>query len=275
LMTGSRLNELFDGDARLRQAHMPTSGTANRALLVTAANGDPGYGIVPITAGGTGATTAAAARASLDAAQTAHYHDGIREPNWAFSVVTQMLGSQQRLNPNNDGQVYIGGQSNRFLGISLVNNPTVSSDAREKRDIEDIRDALRLIMELRPKQFERTAGGRDGTKSYGFIAQDVYRILSEMGIRKNTVCLRESIVEGVSDDEATESQARYSIAYGELIAPLVAVVQNQQQRIEALEKKLKAFVSGDAAKVQGDRKALAAPTGAKRLYHVDINDAVV
>lgn len=92
---------------------------------------------------------------------------------------------------------------------------TQSSDERLKRDIEDIDP--HIAMRIRPVQFRFR--GNDELLRFGFIAQEVQEVLPD----------------AVAEDDS----GLLSLNYQELIAPLYALVQEQEKRIETLEKQLK------------------------------------
>lgn len=125
---------------------------------------------------------------------------------------------------------------------------TVTSDRREKSGISALgSEAVEFIKALRPVQFtvkngrqlvteaddngepitvETTPGTR---RHWGLIAQEVKEALSTAGYEDAAVwCLADK------DDP----DSKQSLRYEELIAPMIKVIQNQQERIEALERKV-------------------------------------
>lgn len=98
-----------------------------------------------------------------------------------------------------------------------------SSDKRKKKNIKQLvaDKAKAFIMALKPKEF-KFKEGTSGRKHHGFIAQEVNDAMYEdWGLY-------------VEDKEADFIGLRYD----EIIADLVAVVQDQEKRIEALERTL-------------------------------------
>ena len=87
----------------------------------------------------------------------------------------------------------------------------------EKRDIAPIEDAGALIMGLRPRQYRLRSEGKDGKRHTGFIAQHVLKLAPDWAAADG------------------EDKDNLGLMYGEILAPLVQVVQDQQKRIEALE----------------------------------------
>ena len=114
----------------------------------------------------------------------------------------------------------------RWTRLYCVQSPDVSSDARLKKDIEDLDGSL--IYKLRPRKFRMRDG--DGKLRFGLIAQEVKQALDELGI------------EG-ADLYGDENPDSLSLVYEELIAPLIAAVQEQKARNDALEARLDALES--------------------------------
>ena len=97
------------------------------------------------------------------------------------------------------------------------------SDKRKKKNIKQlvVDKAKAFIMALKPKEF-KFKEGTSGRKHHGFIAQEVKEAMTEdWGLY-------------VEDTEKDFIGLRYD----EIIADLVAVVQDQEKRIEALERTL-------------------------------------
>lgn len=86
---------------------------------------------------------------------------------------------------------------------------------------------------------------KDGTgrTHMGLIAQDVAEAA------KNTVgdiaACKAAVIDGDEekyfDAKATDDELMWSLNYSELIAPLLAVVQDQEKRIQTLERRLEEY----------------------------------
>lgn len=139
-----------------------------------------------------------------------------------------------------------------FDNAYLKNAATVTSDERLKTSVEDVDGdkALALLKALRPVTFtmqvgktEVVAADEDGNptdirtvpgarRHAGLIAQEVRAALESTG-------------ENPSDNglwclaDPTDPNSKQMLRYEELIAPMLKVIQMQQERIEALEAKLK------------------------------------
>ena len=122
------------------------------------------------------------------------------------------------------------------------------SDIRMKKDVGSLNYAEQLILSLKPKQFRfkeefeppeevlpskanaeiptsRTSNRQQ--LHYGFIAQDVEKIVDELGINRPAFL-----------KEPDQDNEYYGINYTELIAPMIDVIQKQQKRIDDIERLL-------------------------------------
>ena len=74
-----------------------------------------------------------------------------------------------------DNKVVIG--DNNIDGCHVKVDWTVSSDQRDKTDIQDITTGLDFVKQLKPKSFwfkkDRDSDVKHGDKKYGFLAQDI------------------------------------------------------------------------------------------------------
>lgn len=152
--------------------------------------------------------------------------------------------------PAIDNQMDLGSVNHRFKDLFLVNQPTVSSDKRNKENVEviDAGTAEAFINALEPVSFtlkaadsvvteadeegnvQSTRGVEGKRKHMGFLAQDVKTALDESGVGDCGLwCL--------SDKDDPESMQ--GLRYDELIAPMLAVIKSQQARIKQIEEKLK------------------------------------
>ena len=102
-----------------------------------------------------------------------------------------------------------------------------TSDRSQKQDIQECSSGLDFVCATKPVEYRWKEGG-DGKKHWGFIAQDVEAILPE----------------GYGAVGAFESKGQQgsvhtkSLAYTELIAPMAKAIQELQQQVQELQKKL-------------------------------------
>jgi trimeric autotransporter adhesin len=118
-----------------------------------------------------------------------------------------------------------------------VTSITALSDRRQKKDIAALDPALGLgfIEKLQPVSYRFKDG--DETQRYGFIAQDLEQALPE--------ALRDAVEKSQPEhglaliERQNDAQRTYRVAYGELTAPMVKAIQEQQQEIAELRRALK------------------------------------
>lgn len=98
-----------------------------------------------------------------------------------------------------------------------------ASDERLKQNINNIDDDFvkRLVLGISPKQFEFK--DHPDTLQFGVIAQDIKAIEEECGIRENNRLFY------VRDDGS------YAVEYRQLIAPIIRMIQIQQEEINKLK----------------------------------------
>lgn len=123
-------------------------------------------GTLDVGSGGTGATTAAAARTNLGAAASAHSH--------AISDVSNLQSSL-------DAKANLSGAT--FTGGVTATSFTVSSDRRLKSDIMDLVDNDFVIERLRPVSYTLNSTEKS---TYGFIAQEVEELIPEAVVDNGT-----------------------------------------------------------------------------------------
>jgi len=114
---------------------------------------------------------------------------------------------------------------------------TTPSDRRLKKDIRalDADLGLDFIEKLKPVSYRFNNG--DETERYGFIAQDLEQALPASlhdTIEKSEPEHGLALIERQNDKDRT-----YRISYGELFAPIVKSIQEQQQEIADLRRALK------------------------------------
>jgi len=138
------------------------------------------------------------------------------------------------LNPNGNNAKNIGDTSNR-VSVLYTSNAVNVSDQTLKTEIEDCDLGLDFINTLKPKSYKNLQDvgvalqeGHDdyNRKHYGLIAQDL-----------KDGSLSDSVY-GTKDGE-------YSLAYNDLIAPLIKAMQEQQEQIESLQQEIEALKNGN------------------------------
>ncbi|MBI3221120.1 MAG: tail fiber domain-containing protein, partial [Bacteroidetes bacterium] len=100
---------------------------------------------------------------------------------------------------------------------------TAASDRRFKKDIQPIEEGVEFIKKLKPVSYQLKLDAT-GKTNWGFIAQDIEALIGT-----------QNAVLTVGGDSARSLGLRYT----DFVAPLVRAVQEQQNRIEILEAKIK------------------------------------
>ena len=148
---------------------------------------------------------------------------------------------------------YSIGSAIRPLNDLFIHNPvTVTSDRREKTGVSTLgSEALSFIKALRPVGYRLVEGrgaverlnpeddspadpipSEPGSRNHwGLIAQEVQEALVSAGYDPSDCavwCLADK----------NDPDSKQALRYEELIAPMIKVIQNQQERIEALERRV-------------------------------------
>ena len=169
------------------------------------------------------------------------FNGGINSPyDNVFSGGIQFLNSMiaRQITPNSTGTYSIGTTGKKFLNgyftgnlycdqlicnSGLVNGVPITSDIRLKENIKLLEDdwGIEFIRKLQPKEYKYKTGIRT---HLGFVANDIYDILKTD---------QYSIWSTLKDEIKTQCIQPF-----EFIAPIVKSVQNLDNRIDALEKKV-------------------------------------
>ena len=166
-----------------------------------------------------------------------------------------------------DGNINLGASNHRFATVYAVTGTINTSDKNTKNTIVDVdpEQAEKLIMGLKPSTFKFN-DGTSGRTHWGLISQDIEELLPQIGMSDldfagfikspKTEEYYEDISETVTDEETgeektvtrkelktrtTEGKYVYALRYSEFIAPLISVVQKQQNQIQDLEQRLSAL----------------------------------
>ena len=138
---------------------------------------------------------------------------GTTSPSTAFQV-------NGEISPTSDATYNFGDSSLRFLNVYAQNGTIQTSDAREKKDIQNSDLGLDFINRLRPVSFYwRT--GVDGKMHYGLIAQDTAQAIIESKSAAAQTDHANSDVIASLDKKAN----RWGLRYTELISPMIKAIQ--------------------------------------------------
>lgn len=143
-----------------------------------------------------------------------------------------------------NGQFTLGSDNHKWGQIYSSNSVISTSDRKEKNTINTLDDDLtkKFIMSLNPVSYKYNNGTSDRLH-YGLISQDVENSLNQLNIptkdfagfikspktNTNYDTMEETIIEG---------EYNYGLRYEEFIAPLIKLVQIQENRIKKLENEI-------------------------------------
>jgi hypothetical protein len=126
-------------------------------------------------------------------------------------------------------EITLGGPLTGALRCA-VTTITSLSDARDKKDITDLRVGLDFVKSLRPVEFvwdDRREEGRHDVADFGFIAQDLKAAQEDIDMADTLKLVYESNPE------------RLEASYGKLVPVLVQAIKDLAAKVETLENKKK------------------------------------
>jgi hypothetical protein len=125
------------------------------------------------------------------------------------------------------GEITLGNTGITALRCA-VTSITSLSDARDKKDITELRAGLDFVKGLRPVEFvwdDRDEDGKHGVSDFGFIAQELKSAQEDANLADVLKLVYESNPE------------KLEASYGKLVPILVKAVQELAAKVEQLEKK--------------------------------------
>lgn len=141
------------------------------------------------------------------------------------------------LRPMENGGAYLGTTSMRW-NTGFFTNTITQSDLKDKENIREISGAKGFIMALQPIAYTLKDG--DGGRIHmGFGAQQVAQAAAEHGMGDLALYQASRIEkdgrEAYYSPETPDKDLRWGLNYHEFLAPLIALVQEQETRIQQLE----------------------------------------
>lgn len=146
-----------------------------------------------------------------------HYNNTMGGETW----LKIFLGAQNVRISGNGGYVVFYGDT--FEDI-YVKNVFTNSDARAKRNIRTLGNALRLVRQLRPKTYDWASpsavnAGKSSQHEYGFLAQDLEAVIPEA--------------------VASDAEGNKLVNYNTIIPVLAGAIQELESRVETLEARIR------------------------------------
>jgi len=123
----------------------------------------------------------------------------------------------------------LGHFNNRWNEVWAADGTINTSDARDKRNIEDLEYGLAEVLDLRPVRFQ-WKGEKTGEEKLGLLAQDLLKVLPEVVKSHDWVQVEED-----SEELKKVALERYGVFYSDLIPVLIRAIQEQQEEIEELK----------------------------------------
>lgn len=146
-----------------------------------------------------------------------------------------------------NGAAYLGSGNYRWHSVYCADGAFNGSDRKIKNHIKYLEGDSELenfIYSLKPVMYTLKSG--EGKRRHmGLYAQDVsetaHKTIGDIAAYQATVVEQGEdgqIVDGYFDESIDDEQLSWSLNYSEFIAPMIAVIQKQNKRIEALEQQL-------------------------------------
>ena len=137
------------------------------------------------------------------------------------------LGS---LTPTSDNSFDLGTAAFRYDNVYATSGVVNTSDRRDKENIATLNYGLAEILQLNPVSFSWKGKEKEG-KKLGLIAQDLLKVLPEVVKGKSWV--------QQEDGQTKEANLeRLGVYYSDIIPVLIKAVQEQNETIEELQKKV-------------------------------------
>ncbi len=130
--------------------------------------------------------------------------------------------------PATDNTITCGQAALRWTNVFATSGVVNTSDAREKMNVRAIDRGLNDVLRLRPVRFQWKDRPEEGDK-LGLIAQELQQVLPETVVDETWKVNEDGTREKVPAE-------RLGVYYSDLIPVLIRAIQEQQQRIEALER---------------------------------------
>ena len=144
------------------------------------------------------------------------------------------------LEPYDDNLTDLGTSIYRFKNVFAGNGTIQTSDARMKKNITPIKYGLSTVMKLRPVSYEWKNPKDESGTQIGFIAQEVEHVFPEAVVHSQIS--QQQIDNAKSAGKPIPAITDpYGMRYAELIPLLTKAIQEQQEKIEQLEKEIKSL----------------------------------
>ncbi len=143
--------------------------------------------------------------------------------------------------PSENNCINLGGSSYKWKDIYAVTGTIQTSDRNAKNSIEALEEDVisKFILGLKPVKYKLNESDSN-RYHWGLISQDIEETMKELGMDSKDfagfIKSPKSILNEDGTKEIVENEYTYSLRYDEFIAPMIKLIQSQQNRIEKLEK---------------------------------------
>ena len=188
----------------------------------------------------------------------------LKVPQVNFSPAGAFIGSGNKASPTvlivgtlrctnaNSGDYDLGAGGAKWNNIYANNGTIITSDENEKNTIEslDKEKATEFIKGVNPVSYKLN-DGTSGRTHWGMISQDIEKLMNEKGMSsldfagfikspktEQVKTGEDENGEPVYEDKAIEGEYTFGLRYEEFIAPMIATIQYQQQKIEEQGKQI-------------------------------------
>ncbi len=147
-------------------------------------------------------------------------------PTGTDNVCIGYLSDVSAVGVSNEVNLFNNSVTARFQGAAAA--WTFVSDARDKKDIEDLELGVNFVNKLKPRKFKwdlRNSDVDKGKEASGFVAQEIQEVLDETNTNYT----------GIVD---TNDSNQYTVAQANIIPILVKAVQELSAKVEVLENKI-------------------------------------
>lgn len=148
------------------------------------------------------------------------------------------IQSRGNIIPYDNNSYDLGNSSYRWDDVYATNGTINTSDRRDKENIQTLNYGLEAVLKLKPVTFKWKDSFQKATK-IGFIAQDLKQVLPEV-VKTHDVKI---ITTGNADGSFQETKEifeleRLGVYYSDIIPVLTKAIQEQQEIIEELKKRI-------------------------------------
>lgn len=154
------------------------------------------------------------------------------------------VSNNDNFRPIHDNESWCGTDSGRWKGVYALNTTIQGSDRKLKDNIESLEFHKELIMSLEPITY-MWKDGDHRRKRMGFVAQDVAEACKN--INQNLFLVTASykrdgdmVDNDYFGEDVDDELLTWGMSVEQLIAPLVALIQEQERRITQLERQVSA-----------------------------------